>query len=210
MKFYKDLFDHVTSPENLFKAWDVFKIGKTKKPDVRRFEWNLEENIFKLRRELKNKTYQHGPYVGFYVQDPKQRHVHKAAVRDRVLHHAVFSVVSPVFEKTFIPTSFSCRIGYGTHRGVRTLHEIVRTVGRNGTRSCFVMKCDIEKFFDSVDHETLISLIRKRIKDESMTWLFESIVRSYRTPQSRERERERRAGRSEGYSHREPDLPTFR
>jgi len=75
---------------------------------VQLFEWNLEVNIFQLYHELKNATYQHSPYVGFYIKDPKQRHIHKATVRDRALHHAIFSILNPIFETTFIPRSFSC------------------------------------------------------------------------------------------------------
>jgi len=98
MKIYKNLFEDIISPENLFSAWDAFKSDKRNKPDVVRFEWQLEENIFVLHRELGNKTYKHGPYAGFYITDPKQRHIHKASVRDRVLHHAVFSIINPIFE----------------------------------------------------------------------------------------------------------------
>jgi len=126
MKVYKNLFERIASAENLFSAWDAFKGDKRNKPDVQKFEWRLEENIFRLRRELRNKTYKHGPYAGFYIRDPKQRHIHKALVRDRILHHAVFSVINPIFEETFVPTSFSCRVGYGTHKGVIALGRIAQ------------------------------------------------------------------------------------
>lgn len=185
MRIYKNIFERIISPENLFSAWDSFKSDKRSKPDVLRFEWNLERNIFQLHRDLKNKTYKHSPYEGFYIKDPKQRHIHKATVRDRILHHAVFSVVNPIFEPTFIPTSFSCWVGYGTHKGVEILEKIMREASRNNTRSCFVLKCDIRKFFDSVNHEILLSIIKKRIKDVDVAWLLESIVRSYESAPSR-------------------------
>ena len=181
MKTYTDIFERIISSENLFSAWDEFKSGKREKPDVQRFEWNLERNIFQLHRDLKSGAYRHGPYEGFYIKDPKQRHIHKATVRDRILHHAVFSVVNPIFEPTFIPTSFSCRVGYGTHKGVEVLEEIARKVSRNNTRPCFVLKCDVRKFFDSVSHEILLSIIKKRIKDVDALWLLEAIVKSYET-----------------------------
>lgn len=188
MKFYKNLFDQIISPENLFSAWDTFKSDKRKKADVIEFEWHLEENIFKLHRELRNKTYKHGRYSGFYIHDPKQRHIHKADVRDRVLHHAVFSVINSIFEKTFISNSFSCRIGYGTHKGVATLAKMATKIQKNGTSGCFVLKCDIQKFFDNVDHKILLSVIERRIKDEDALWLLRSIIESYASAKSRERE----------------------
>lgn len=184
MKIYRNLFDQIISPGNLFSAWESFKNDKRNKPDVMEFEWQLEENIFKLHRELKSKSYKHGPYFGFYVTDPKQRHIHKALVRDRVLHHAVFSVINLIFEETFISQSFSCRIGYGTHKGVAALENMARTIQRNSTRPCFVLKCDVRKFFDTVDHIILLSTLRKRIKDDDAMWLLEEIIESYASSSS--------------------------
>lgn len=184
MKVYKNLFEKIISSENLFSAWDAFKSDKRNKYDVQQFEWRLEQNVFQLCRELKNKTYKHGPYTGFYIHDPKQRHIHKASVWDRVLHHAVFSVINPIFEETFISTSFSCRIGYGTHRGIAVLERIARRIYKNGTSSCFILKCDIQKFFDSVDHRVLLSILKKRIKDEDTMWLLQEVVESYSSPKS--------------------------
>lgn len=184
MKVYKNLFEKIISPENLFSAWDVFKSDKRNRYDVQQFEWSLEQNIFQLRHELKNKTYKHGPYTGFYIRDPKQRHIHKALVRDRILHHVVFSLINPIFEETFISTSFSCRIGYGTHRGIAVLEKMARRIYKNGTSSCFILKCDIQKFFDSVDHNVLLSILRKRIKDEDVMWLLQEVIESYSSSRS--------------------------
>lgn len=150
---------------------------------MQEFERNLEENIFALHRELQAKTYRHGPYAAFFITDPKQRHIHKALVRDRVLHHAVFSVVNPLFEETFISGSFSCRIGYGTHRGVEALGHAARRIAQNDTRPCFVLKCDIRKFFDSVDHEALLGMLGKRIKDADVMWLLRQIIEGFGTGQ---------------------------
>jgi len=191
MKIYTDLFDRIISPENLFEAWESFKRDKRNKADVMEFERNLEKNIFQLHRSLKSGIYRHSRYYGFYIRDPKQRHIHKANVRDRVLHHAIFSVVNPIFEETFIATSFSCRIGFGTHKGVDALERVARGIGQNGTSDCFVLKCDVQKFFDSVDHEILISILKKRIKDEKVIWLLCSIIESYDSTASETRERER-------------------
>jgi hypothetical protein len=77
MRYYKDIYRLIISPANLFSAWEVFKSDKRNKPDVAEFERNLEENIFKLQRELRDKTYKHEPYKRFWIQDPKQRRIHK-------------------------------------------------------------------------------------------------------------------------------------
>lgn len=184
MKIYRNIFDKIISPENLFLAWDNFKIGKQKKKDVQQFEWELETNIFQLHRELRGRSYRHSSYKSFYIRDPKQRHIHKAEVRDRILHHAVFAVLNPIFEPTFIPYSFSCRIGKGTHKGVSALNHFIRKVGKNYSQHCFILKCDIRKFFGTVDHEILMSKLKQRIKDENAVWLLKEIINSFSSEQS--------------------------
>lgn len=179
MKTYTDLFDRMVSSESLFSAWDEFKSGKRNRRDVREFEWRLEENIFLLREALVSGTYRHGSYDAFFITDPKQRHIHKATVRDRILHHALFKALSPVFEETFIQNSFSCRVGYGTHRGVAVMAQAIRRVARNGTVPCFVLKCDVRKFFDSMDHEILLGILARRIKDPEVMRLLRDIVGSF-------------------------------
>lgn len=191
MRVYRRLFNKIISPDNLFLAWDEFKRDKRNKLDVLGFEKYLEYNIFKLSRDLKNGTYKPGPYQGFWIHDPKRRPIHKAIVRDRVLHHAVFQVLNPVFESTFIPTSFSCRIGKGTHRGADFLAQVIRAVSKNYTKPCFVLKCDIRKFFNSIDHDILLQILKKKINDVETMRLLEEIVGSYSVVFTRERERER-------------------
>src|SRR6056297_3223718 len=106
MKVYNNIFKDIVSLENLFLAWDEFKKDKRHKLDVQKFEFKLEQNIFALQRDLNNKAYQHGPYLGFYITDPKLRQIHKATVRDRVLHHVIYKILTPLFEPAFIANSF--------------------------------------------------------------------------------------------------------
>ncbi|MFH1111902.1 MAG: reverse transcriptase/maturase family protein [Patescibacteria group bacterium] len=182
MKIYKNLFNKIISLANLFSAWDKFKHDKQQKRDVQKFSWQLEQNIFQLHHDLKYHMYKHQPYTSFYINDPKQRHIHKASVRDRVLHHAVFSILNPLFEETFISHSFSCRIDKGTHAGVDALESIMRAVSKNYTVPCFALKCDVQKFFASVDHYILINIISKRIKDDNVMWLLKIIIESFVSP----------------------------
>ena len=127
----------------------------------------------------------------FLLRDPKLRRIHKASVRDRVLHHAIFKVLNPIFEPTFIPASFSCRIDKGTHKGVKYLAHTLRAVSKNGIGHCFALKCDIRKFFDSIDHDTLLGILEKRVVDPDTRWLMREVVESFTTLDYRERERER-------------------
>lgn len=183
MKSHKRIFERMISAEHLFSAWDRFKQEKRSKKDVMEFEQSLESNIFQLHRDLRCKTYKHGLYTGFYISDPKLRHIHKATVRDRVLHHAIFSMLNPIFEPGFIADSFSCRVGKGTHKGVERLAGMLRKESRNGTRECYALKCDVRKFFDSIDHEILLEILGERIKDADVMWLMREIVGSFSTGQ---------------------------
>ena len=110
-----DLFECIISPENLFVAWLEFRRGKRTKPDIQQFEFALEDNIFQLHDEFVSGVYRHGAYTPFTVNDPKPRRIHKASVRDRLVHHAVFRILYPIFDR------YSCRIGKGTHGAVQRM-----------------------------------------------------------------------------------------
>jgi len=118
-----NLFDEITRIDNLITSWKEFRIGKKDRLDTIEFERNLEDNLWELHHELVDKTYKHSGYSSFFVQDPKLRHIHKALVRDRVLHHAIVKHINPIFEKTFIHDSYSCRKDKGTHRGWSNLSD---------------------------------------------------------------------------------------
>jgi RNA-directed DNA polymerase len=112
-KLFVNTYDTIISVENLLLAYREFKGGKKDKPDVQQFEYKLMENILGLHQELKEKTYKHGDYKGFKINDPKPRDIHKASVRDRVLHHAIYRILSPFYCKLFIVDSYSCQVGKG-------------------------------------------------------------------------------------------------
>jgi retron-type reverse transcriptase len=179
MQVFKHLFERITSKETLFTAWEEFRKGKQGRKDVQEFEQTLEQNLFRLHRELAAGTYRHRPYSAFTICDPKQRRIHKATVQDRILHHAVFLVLNPIFEPTFIAHSFSCRKGKGTHRAVNALDRMLKSVGHNATQSCFVLKCDVHQFFASVDHDILLGILGKRLKDEKTIALLRAIIESF-------------------------------
>jgi retron-type reverse transcriptase len=175
------LYDVIISIKNLFDAWGEFKSGKIKKKDVSVFAVNVEENLFLLRQILIQKQYQHGKYTAFFVHDPKLRSIHKAQVIDRVLHHALVQIITPLFDKTFIFDSYSSRKDKGTHKAGKRFREFAWKLSQNNTRTVWVLKCDIRKFFDSVDHEILFSLIKKKIKDENVLSLLKNIIWSFQS-----------------------------
>lgn len=172
-------YDDIISVENLLEAWQEFERGKKKNEDVMEFKRHLMTNILNLRNDLEKKTYKHGSYQHFVVCDPKRRDIHKASVRDRLLHHALHRKLYPFFDRTFIADSYSCRDNKGTHRAMKRFDVFARKVGKNYTKTVWVLKCDIRKFFASIDHETLLLIIRKRIEDKDILSLFGNIVQSF-------------------------------
>ncbi len=179
MKSLKQMGGGLTSWENIKNAWMEFALDKTKKPDVIAFKKNLKHHLNFIQKELQNKTYSHGSYETFYVKDPKLRKINKACVRDRVVHRALFRKLYPVFDKIFIYDSYSCRIGKGTHRAVRRLHEFFQKESNNNTKNCFVLKCDVKKFFENIDRDMLLGFISRRVKDKHALWLAEVIIKSF-------------------------------
>lgn len=173
------MFDKIISLENLFDAWTEFKKEKGNKNDVAEFEINLEDHVFALHEDLKNGTYEHGGYISFVVHDPKRRNIHKAPVRDRLLHHAVHRVIEPMWNKVFIFDSWSSRKTKGTHAAVRRLQDFALRLSHNYTRTLWVLKLDVTKFFPSVDHEILLDILSKRTEDDRLMNLFRKIIESF-------------------------------
>lgn len=160
-------------------AWKEFMKGKRKKKDVQEFQLKLMENIFTLHEDLENKTYKHGGYHAFNISDPKPRNIHKASVRDRLLHHSIYRILYPYFDSKFIYDSYSCRLNKGTHKAISRFHDFALKVSKNNTKQCFVLKCDIRKFFASIDHEILIEILNKHIADKDVVTLLENVIDSF-------------------------------
>ena len=174
-------FEELISIENILSAWQEFRKGKRDRIDVREFEFNLIDNIFDLHNSLYNHTYKHEGYQSFNVCDPKPRNIHKATVRDRVLHRAVYRILYPFFDKIFISDSFSCRNHKGTHRAVNRFRTFSYQVSKNDTRTCWILKCDIKKFFASVNHKILLGILHSYIPDKEIIWVLKEIIETFYT-----------------------------
>lgn len=171
--------EDIISVQNLLEAWKEFICGKRRKADVQEFQHQFMDNVLRLHADLTEGTYRHGSYHAFKISDPKPRDIHKATVRDRLLHHALYRVLYPLFDRTWIADSFSCRDGKGTHRAMLRYQQFARKVSLNHTRTCWVLKCDIRKFFANIDQTILLRIVRGHIKDEAAVSLIANIVTSF-------------------------------
>lgn len=181
MKKFDRAYNHIITTENLLQAWKEFSFNKKKKIDVVLFQAKLMDNIFKLRDDLENMRYVHDSYHSFNISDPKPRHIHKATIRDRVVHRLLYRELYYYFDKKFIFDSYSCREMKGTHRAICRFAKTARKVSKNNTCTVWVLKCDIKKFFATVDHTILKKIILKHIEDRNVFLLLEKAIESFNT-----------------------------
>lgn len=172
-------FEDIISLDNLLNAWNEFIIGKKSKKDVLEFSVNLMDNIILLHNVLGNGSYEHSGYESFFITDPKPRHIHKASVRDRLLHHAIYRILYPFFEKTFVADSFSSRLDKGTHKAVKRFRTFAGKISKNNTKTCWILKGDIKKFFASVDHDVLKKILNSYIPDQKIMILLKEVINSF-------------------------------
>ena len=173
------LYEDLISLPRLLQAWEAFRKEKTNKRDVQVFSLRLEDNLFALHTALKRETYRHGAYESFWVNDPKRRHIHKACVTDRVLHHLLYTYLYELFDPMFIHDSYSCRLDKGTHKGVVRLVAFARKESANYTKDCWALQFDIKQFFASADHTILKQLLTKKISDERILRLLAKVIDSF-------------------------------
>ena len=171
--------------ENLLEAWKEFKRGKGKKEGVQRFELRLMEYLLALQSDLRKRTYQHFHYKHFKISDPKPCDIHKASVRDRLLHHAIHRVLYPFFDRKFISDSYSCREGKGVHKALDRFRDFGRSASFNHTKTVYVLKCDIRKFFASIDHCILMKILEKHIAYTDTLRLLENVTHSFHTSEGK-------------------------
>ena len=173
-------FEKIWSFQNLYRAHKTARLGKRGTKEVIAFEMNLAENLTRLLDSLKDGSYRLSGYYSFYVQDPKVRKIHALHYIDRDVQHCLCDeVLAPLLDKRLIYDNAACRIGKGTHFALGRVNGFLHSFyHRFGTEGYF-LKCDIRKFFDSIDHEILKNRLRKVICEEDILKLLFLIIDSY-------------------------------
>ena len=163
------LFDQFATFPALHEAAKRAIVCKRNKPGAAAFMANLERELLRLESTLQDGSWRSGGYTVIEVRDPKPRRVSAAPFRDRVVHHALCSVIDPIFERGFIADSYANRVGYGTHRAV-SRYDQYRYSYRH------VLRCDIYRYFPAIDHAILKSDLRRRIACEPTLALLDHII----------------------------------
>jgi retron-type reverse transcriptase len=171
MKRARNLWSCVTSYENLLAAAEAAARGKRFRPDVAAFDARREEEVARLRAELLGGSYRPGPYRDWLLREGKPRVISAAPFRDRVVHHALCRVLEPLWERRFIPDSYACRPGKGTHAAADRYQVFSR-------RAPYVLQCDIRKYFPSIDHTILWEETARVVGDREILDLVALILRT--------------------------------
>lgn len=176
MKRIDNLFAKICSVENLCEAERKARRGKTKSYGVRLFDKNRDGNIEVLSKMLIEGRYKTSEYSTFTITDPKERMIFRLPYYpDRIVHHAVMNVLEPIWVKLFVKNTYSCIKGRGIHKAVNDVKRDLKN-DIHGTRYC--LKIDIRKYYPSIDHDVLKSIIRRKIKDIRLLRLLDEIIDS--------------------------------
>ncbi len=189
MKTYKKLWKKLYSYENLFFAYKKARKGRSKKYYVIEFEKDLRKNLLQLQKELIEKTYSPKPLKKFIIRDPKTRKIFKSSFRDRIIHHAIVNILNPIYEKIFIYDSYASRKNKGHHKAIKRFDYFKRKVSQNGKKLngikdnnyicgyCF--KADIKHYFDTVNHNILIKILKRKVRNKDLIWLIKKILKNF-------------------------------
>ena len=195
MKTYNNLYEEIISIPNLLLAESKARKGKSSKQYVQEFESDLLWNLLKLHSELSYGYYVPEPLKSFIVRDPKTRKIHKSEFRDRVVHHAIVRVIEPIFDKTFIYDSYANRKGKGNLNAIKRFYYFLRKVSENGKEKGlfsknqikgYCLKADIKHYFNEMDRQALLNIIKRKISDKLVINLIEKIVANFNKKRERD------------------------
>jgi len=170
------LYQKLCSFENLVLAYKKARKGKTRKTYVIEFTRNLKDNLFELRNELLMHTYNPRKLKTFIHRDPKTRKISKSAFRDRIVHHAICNVIEEMFDRTFVYDSYANRKGKGTHNALKRFDFFKRKVSKNNSKRCYILKADIQHYFETVNHDILLKILSRRINNDNVLYLIKKIM----------------------------------
>lgn len=175
MKRIGELYKKIYNFNNLYEAYLKARKNKRYRLEVMTYTNSLEENLITLQNELIWGKYKIGNPRIFTIFIPKIREIKALPFRDRVLQHALNTVIEPYFERSFYNYSYACRKDKGTHKASLKVQEWLYIAEKNN-KNLYCLKCDIKKFFNSVDLKILVEILSRKIKDKKVIWLIKQIL----------------------------------
>lgn len=176
MKRVGNIFDKISSIDNLRLADEKARKGKLKSYGVLKHDRKREQNILQLHKQLTSGTFKTSGYSVFKIYEPKEREIHRLPYYpDRIVHHAIMNILEPIWVSVFTEDTYSCIKGKGIHAAANKMRRILKA-DREETRYC--LKLDIKKYYPSINHEILKNIIRRKIKDKRLLALLDEIIDS--------------------------------
>ena len=175
MKRYNNLFDKIVSLDNLYEADKKARRQKSHRPEVMLFDKNKDKLLLDLQRKLINGEYETSEYYVFKIYEPKEREIFKLPYYpDRIVHHAIMNIMEPIWVSAFVKGTYSCIRKRGIHKALKD----VKFALKDEMNTQYCLKLDIRKFYPSIDHDILKTIIRKKIKDKRLLSLLDEIIES--------------------------------
>ena len=173
MKRHGNLFEQIITTENIFEAYRKARRGRGWQDTIKNFDKDLNGNLRDIQQSLIDKTFTTSEYRTRVIHEPKERTIYILPFApDRIVQHALMSIVAPIWDRMFIHDSYACRVGKGMHRASKRTMEYVR-------RNKYCLQCDISKFYPSIDHDIMFEIIKRKIKCKDTLWLLKNILYSY-------------------------------
>ncbi|WP_319557887.1 reverse transcriptase/maturase family protein [Thiomicrorhabdus sp.] len=173
------IYGEIYAFDNLLTAYKKCRKGHRYQTTALRYHENFEENLVNLQNHLIWNSWEPGKAKFFTVTDPKMREITAPPFKDRVLHHALHQVIEPYFERRFIFDSYACRKGKGVYQAADRLQYFLRKAKRELGNGFYIVKCDIKKYFASIQHSILLTQFTKTIPDQQVCHLFELAIKGY-------------------------------
>lgn len=175
MKRYNNLFDKIVSLDNLYEADKKARRYKSHRPEIILFDKNKDKLLLDLQRKLINGEYETSEYYVFKIYEPKEREIFKLPYYpDRIVHHAIMNIMEPIWVSAFVKGTYSCIRKRGIHKALKD----VKFALKDEINTQYCLKLDIRKFYSSIDHDILKTIIRKKIKDKRLLSLLDEIIES--------------------------------
>ncbi len=170
MKRVNHLFTKITDFKNLYQAYKKAIKGSPHSWEAKHFTFFLEKELLLLQQDLVSGVYRTGGFKHYRIYDPKERLISVAPFRDRVVHHAIVRVLEPVYEPVFIFDSYATRKNKGTHAAILRVQQFLR-------HTKYYLKADIKKHFENMDHDLLLDILGKKIKDKDCLHLIKTVIK---------------------------------
>lgn len=167
-KSIKNIYDEKLNYINLLNAYNRAIKNKREKREILKFGVDLETNLIGILNELKTGKYKIGKYKTFIIYEPKMRKIMSLPFKDRIVQQwYIAEFIKPFICSRFISDTYACINERGTHKAVYKVQKYMRAMKRK-YGSYYVLKCDISKYFYTVDRDILYNILKSFIKDKKL------------------------------------------